>query len=130
MDRLARKLETARTLIPAPRIESRGEKVGLIYFGSSSECVPEARFLMEQKGLRTDTLQLRALPLHKEVDNFLKDHERLYVIEQNRDAQLAGILRMEKPEAATKLFSVLEYDGLPLTARHVAGEILTKEGKA
>lgn len=130
MQRLERKFQTARNLIPPPVIEkSREAKVGLIYFGSSSECISEVKEVLKQNSVDVSTLRLRALPLHKEVSQFIKDHSHVFVIEQNRDAQLMSILRMDLPEFSMKLHSVLQYDGLPLTAEEVSRQILDIKGR-
>ena len=128
MDRLARKFETARRLVPAPIIDvSAKAKVGLIAYGSSREACHEARTLLAEQGLTTDTFFLRALPFGAEFSEFLRQHERVYVVEQNRDAQLLAILRAELPELAGRCHSVLHYDGLPLEAETVVQQILSQE---
>jgi len=129
MLRLAKKYETAKQLVPKPLVSLNIEaKIGLVYFGSSSECIPEARHFLNQKGIQTSHLQLRALPFTTEFEDFLKGHDRIYVIEQNRDAQLLSILRMELPTFCPKLRSVTQFDGLPLTATEVSTQILEMEG--
>jgi 2-oxoglutarate/2-oxoacid ferredoxin oxidoreductase subunit alpha len=117
MDRLSKKYETARGLVPAPTVERvAGAEVGILAFGSSHWAVLEARERLGAEGLKTSYLVLKALPFSPEVRAFMASHERVYVVEQNRDAQMASLLRMEYPDLATKLRSVLHYDGLPLDA--------------
>ncbi|MGE4131656.1 MAG: 2-oxoacid:acceptor oxidoreductase subunit alpha [Bdellovibrionales bacterium] len=124
MDRLARKFETAKLKVPAPIVERQsGCKVGVLSFGSSVEAVREARETLQASGLQTNNLILRALPLHAEVTRFFNENDRVYVIEQNRDGQLASILKAEMPQYWSKIKSVLHYDGMPLDAEFVIDEI-------
>jgi len=126
MQRLARKLETARTLLPKPEVEVRpGARAGLLAFGTSHYGATEGRDRLERDhGLPLDYLRLRALPLGAEARAFLETHEVVFVVEQNRDAQLAGLLRDELPALASRLVSVLQYDGLPLDATTVVDGVL------
>ena len=129
MDRLTRKFETARTLVPQPVIDQVPEaKIGLIAFGSSDGAVEEARHLLrERHETQTSYLRLRALPVNGQVEKFIAQYENVYVIEQNRDAQVARILKQEYPEHAAKLCSVLHYNGLPLNADAVVDQIVFQE---
>jgi 2-oxoglutarate ferredoxin oxidoreductase subunit alpha len=128
MDRLARKLETARRMLPAPVAEGAGAKVGLLAYGTSHQAVGEARArLRAEAGLDVDYLRVRAWPFHDEVRAWLLSHERVYVLEQNRDAQLLRMVRMDVPEVAGRLVAVLHYDGLPLDAESVVEGILAHE---
>jgi len=130
MARLVRKFDTARTLVPKPVIETvKGAKVGLITYGSTTPAVEEARHLLEQKGPKTSFLRLRSLPCTDEVNNFVESHQRVYVVEANRDGQLRQILSMTIPEQAHKLISACHSDGLPLTAGWVKETILAQEVK-
>jgi 2-oxoglutarate/2-oxoacid ferredoxin oxidoreductase subunit alpha len=131
-DRLKLKSETARTLVPAPVIEIRDENapVGMIAFGSTEPAIAEARDqLRERHDLETNFMRIRALPFSPEVRGFLEAHERIYVVEINRDGQLNQILSMEYPALASRLVSVAHLDGLPLTARWVRESILAQEEK-
>jgi 2-oxoglutarate ferredoxin oxidoreductase subunit alpha len=129
MDRLRRKLQTARTLVPAPEVvTTAGAEVGLIAFGSSHWAVIEARTELEAAGVQTSYMRVRGMPLHASVGEFVKQHERVYVIEQNRDGQLGERIRLESPERAVQIRSVLHYDGLPLDARSVTDGVLAHEG--
>src|SRR5262249_41960374 len=120
MDRLKRKLETARTLVPQPEVSATsGAGVGLIAFGSSHWAVIEAGAALPAQGLPPSYMRVRGLPLPASVGEFVRQHERVYVVEQNRDGQLAERIRLESPERATRVKSVLHYDGLPLDARSV-----------
>jgi len=126
MDRLKRKLDTARTLAPAPETEGTGG-VGVIAYGSSHWAVIESRAELAAQGVDTTYLRLRSLPLHPSVAEFLARHERVYVVEQNRDGQLAERLRAELPQFAARVRSVLHYDGMPLDAASVTRGVLAQE---
>jgi 2-oxoglutarate ferredoxin oxidoreductase subunit alpha len=131
MDRLKRKLDTARTLVPAPEVAlTRGAEVGLLAFGSSHWAMLEARAELAAAGVRTSYLRVRGLPFHASVAEFVRQHDRVYVVEQNRDAQMAAYVRAEVPERAARVRSVLHYDGLPLDARSVTAGVLAHEGAA
>ncbi|MCI0636252.1 MAG: 2-oxoacid:acceptor oxidoreductase subunit alpha, partial [Actinobacteria bacterium] len=120
MDRLARKFETARKYVPRPVVSTgNGAKVGVIAYGSSDFAVEEARALLARKGLTTDYLRLRALPFTPETAAFVAAHERVYVVDQNRDGQMYDLLRLEVEADASKLRSIRHYDGFPLDAETV-----------
>lgn len=131
MDRLARKFDTARTLMPRPVLHTMpGAEVGIIAFGSSDGAVEEARAkLKKDKGVATDYLRLRALPIDKEVRAFIDQHEVVYVVEQNRDAQCASILRLECPSRTLAIESVLHYSGLPIDAQSIVEGILAGQAR-
>ena len=129
MDRLARKYETARAAVPPPVIQRvPGATIGVLGFGSSHWGILEARDLLAAEGLGTNYLLLKAIPFTGEVKSFLESCDRVYVVEQNRDAQMASLLRMEYPELATKLLSILHYDGLPLDAQSIVDQVREREG--
>jgi 2-oxoglutarate/2-oxoacid ferredoxin oxidoreductase subunit alpha len=131
MERLNRKFETARTLVPKPVVVQTGKsKVGIIGFGTSDFAISESRDqLKKEYGLETDYLRLRAFPFTKEVHDFIASHERVYVVEQNRDAQLLSLLKLDIPAMETvKLRSARHFNGLPIDARSVTDEITTQEG--
>jgi 2-oxoglutarate ferredoxin oxidoreductase subunit alpha len=119
MDRLARKFETSRRFVPRPVVSGSGSPVGVIAYGSSDFAVQEARDLLARRGIATDSLRLRALPIGDEVLEFAASHQRLYVVDQNRDAQMYDILRLEMPSEAPKLRSIRHYDGFPIDAETV-----------
>jgi 2-oxoglutarate ferredoxin oxidoreductase subunit alpha len=132
MDRLARKFDTARTIVPAPVVEmgdGPGPKVGIIAYGSTDFALLEARDqLLAEGGLHTSYLRLRAYPFTPDVEEFIRRHDRVYVIEQNRDAQMLKLLRMDgDPALCTRLRSVLHYDGLPVDARSITDAVLAQE---
>lgn len=129
MDRLKRKMETARTLLPAPEIrDAAGAEVGLVAYGSSHWALLEALDQLKAAGVEASYLRVRALPLHPDVHAFVRRHARVYVVEQNRDAQLTERLRAELPEQAAAIRPVLHYTGLPLDARSVTDGVLAHEG--
>jgi len=128
LQRLARKFETARTLVPAPEVDAAANaEVGIIAYGTTHPAIVEARDRLTAAGLPTDYLRLRALPFHPDVEAFIAAHERVYVVENNFNGQLCQIFRMELPDLAPKLISVSHCDGLPLTAGWVTSAILEKE---
>ncbi|HZL99966.1 MAG TPA: 2-oxoacid:acceptor oxidoreductase subunit alpha [Planctomycetota bacterium] len=122
LDRLKRKIAGSTRSTPRPVIGGEGD-IGLIHFGSSSFAVDEAREILAKEGLRTRSCRIRALPLHDDVAEFVRGCKAIHVVEQNRDGQLADIVRLKVPECATKVRSILEYGGLPLPA-HVVVEAL------
>ena len=126
-----RKLETARTMVPPAEIDERfGGPLGILTYGTSIHGVLEARDRMAKElDLRADVCRLRALPVGEEVRAFVARHERLYVVEQNRDGQLTTILRDEMPEHASRFVRVLQYDGLPLDATTVIDGISNDRGR-
>ena len=130
VDRLSRKFETARAKVPAPVLESRaGASGGLVTFGTSYHGTAEARDLLgAQHALPLDLLRLRALPCSGEVGTFLRSHDPVFVVEQNRDGQLRTILRDDFPDCADRLLSIRQYDGLPLDAQTVVDRVLEGPG--
>ena len=124
LDRLRKKFETARKFVPKPIIErERGVKTAIVCYGSSYEPVREARDRLKARGLKTNQMLIRALPLTGEVRDFLAEHDTIYLVEQNRDAQMAAIIKDEQPEVGAKIMSVLVYNGLPVTAGEVVKQI-------
>ncbi|TMQ54906.1 MAG: 2-oxoacid:acceptor oxidoreductase subunit alpha [Candidatus Eisenbacteria bacterium] len=128
MDRLAKKYETARSFVPPPVVDRvPGAEVGILGFGSSHWAIVEARDLLTAEGLKTSYLLLKAVPFTNDVRSFIEACDRVYVVEQNRDAQMASLLTMEYPDLATKLRPVLHYDGLPIDAESVVERIKERE---
>jgi 2-oxoglutarate ferredoxin oxidoreductase subunit alpha len=129
MDRLSRKFETARIALPAPVIdESTGSKIGLIAFGSTHAAVLESRQALAAAKLPVDYLRIRALPLSAQVVEFVSRHERVYVIEQNRDGQVFDLLRLALPPALVgRLRSIRHYDGQPISADAITEPLLESE---
>jgi 2-oxoglutarate ferredoxin oxidoreductase subunit alpha len=128
MERLHRKFETARGLVPGPVIEeNEAASVGLLFYGSSSDAVKEARDRLAEQGVETAALRLRALPVGDGIRSFIERYDRIYVVENNWDGQVAIILRSEYPDLAGRIGSLAHSDGLPLTADWVVGSLLEKE---
>jgi 2-oxoglutarate ferredoxin oxidoreductase subunit alpha len=131
MDRLARKLENGHQLLPAPLLAGSTAEVGVIAYGSSHHAVVEARAILAEGGLETDYLRLRALPTAQTVAEFVADHDRVYVVDQNRDGQMLQILQVELgADLAGRLRSVRHYDGLPLFAADLVDALRRFEGVA
>jgi 2-oxoglutarate/2-oxoacid ferredoxin oxidoreductase subunit alpha len=130
VDRLARKFETAKTLVPQPDVQVvSGAEIGLIAYGSTHFALEESRDqLREESGIETSYLRLRAYPFSPAVDEFITRHDRIYVVEQNRDGQMLKLLRLDgDPASMVKLRSVLHYNGLPIDARSITDGILAQE---
>jgi 2-oxoglutarate ferredoxin oxidoreductase subunit alpha len=131
MERLVRKFETAKTLVPKPILDGSGkQKIGIIAYGTSDCAVLESRDQLERESkIATDYLRVRAYPFTQEVDEFVARHETVYVVEQNRDGQLLNLLKIDlDPAYATKLHSITHYNGLPIDARSVTKAIASHEG--
>jgi 2-oxoglutarate/2-oxoacid ferredoxin oxidoreductase subunit alpha len=131
MDRLARKFENARKLVPAPVVvKDRTSKVGVIAYGTTDFALRESLDQIKKEyKLDVDYLRIRAYPFAHEVHDFVASHERVYVVEQDRDAQLASLLKLDLPaDQVVKLRSILHYNGLPIDARTITEEFATKEG--
>ncbi|MFN9773563.1 MAG: 2-oxoacid:acceptor oxidoreductase subunit alpha [Burkholderiales bacterium] len=125
MERLLRKFETAKSLVPAPVIRNATGKTrdGVIYYGSTSAAMDEALEMLEAQGLPLDALRVRGFPFADEIFDFIAAHDRVFLVEQNRDAQLKTLITTEGGVDPGKLPSLLHYDGTPITARFIAREI-------
>jgi len=131
MERVNRKFETARSFVPRPEVVSNGKtKVGIIAYGTSHWAITESRDqLRKEHNVEVDYLRLRAFPFTREVHEFIEQHDRVYVVEQNRDAQMLSLLKLDiKPELTPRLRSIAHIHGLPLDARSVTDEIMMMEG--
>jgi 2-oxoglutarate ferredoxin oxidoreductase subunit alpha len=131
MDRLNRKFETSRKFVPAPVVQNNPKaKIGFIGYGTSHFATEESRDqLLEETKVETSYFRLRAYPFTPELAGFIDAHERVYVIEQNRDAQLLQLMKLEMtPDHQKKLRSVLHYNGLPIDARSITDDVLAQEG--
>jgi 2-oxoglutarate ferredoxin oxidoreductase subunit alpha len=126
LDRIRRKFDTAATLVPKPEITVRdkGGKVGLIYFGANMPAVHEALDLLDRDGVRVNALRIKAFPFSGEIAAFCAAHERVFVVEQNRDAQMRSLLMTEANVPGEKLIPALNYDGMPMTAAFVRGAVV------
>jgi 2-oxoglutarate ferredoxin oxidoreductase subunit alpha len=133
IDRIARKFETLRAHLPPPaQYLAPGAKIGMVGVGTSRYAMEESREqLSEEAGIEASWMRLAAYPFPPELEAFLEQHERVYVIDQNRDAQLLGLMRLDlPPRLLEKLRSVRYYGGLPLDARTVTEQILAQELQA
>lgn len=128
VQRLLKKFETAKKLVPAPELLPAAEatRFGLLAFGSSMPAVREALAELAARGVHLDTLRIRAFPFGRAVEEFVAAHERVFVVEQNRDGQLRQLLVNECGIDPARLWSVLHYDGTPITARFVIGAVLDR----
>jgi 2-oxoglutarate ferredoxin oxidoreductase subunit alpha len=128
MERLNRKFATIRNVVPKPEVHLHpGARIGIIGFGSADPSILEAVDRLKSKGIVLDYLRLRSLPASQEVLDFIRDHERTYVVEMNRDGQAHQILSLDIPERATALVSLTNNEGLPLTAAWIEREVLNRE---
>jgi 2-oxoglutarate ferredoxin oxidoreductase subunit alpha len=133
LDRLVRKFETASALVPAPDVElAPGAPIGFVAFGSTHWAMVESRDQLRQEAdLATSYLRLKAYPFTDDLAAFIDGHDRVYVVEQNRDAQMAALMRMDlDPPRLAKIRSVLHYNGLPIDARSITDAVLAQEGLA
>jgi len=128
MQRLLRKFETAKSMVPMPVVTkaTKPTKSGVVYFGSTSAAMAESLAALELDGIHLDQLRLRAFPFHDSVADFIAAHDRVFVVEQNRDAQMKSLLVNELGIDPSRLISVLHYDGTPITARFITKEIAEK----
>jgi 2-oxoglutarate/2-oxoacid ferredoxin oxidoreductase subunit alpha len=132
MERLNRKFETARSFVPRPEItKGKDAKIGIIGYGTSHWGITESRDqLRDEYSIETDYLRLKAYPFTREVHEFIEQHDRIYLVEQNRDAQMLTLLKLDlKPELTTRLRSIAHITGLPLDARSITDELTSMEGK-
>ena len=129
MDRLAHKFEHARTIVPKPEVVSNGARIGIVGYGTSHWAIGESmNQLQKEHGKNTDYLRIRAYPFTTEVHDFIKQHDVIYVIDQNRDGQMRELLKLDLPIAELgKLRSVRHYNGLPIDARSITDDIMSQE---
>jgi 2-oxoglutarate ferredoxin oxidoreductase subunit alpha len=125
MQRLLRKFETAKDLVPRPLIANaeKPAKYGVIYYGSTSPAMDEAAEILEARGQHLDRMRIRAFPFHSSVSSFIADHDFVFVVEQNRDAQLRTLVVNELSIDPVRLVPILHYDGTPISARFIARAI-------
>ncbi len=128
MQRLLRKFEAAKELVPAPVIESAAQptRAGVIWFGSTGAAMAESLAALASEGIHLDRMRIRSFPFADAVSDFIAAHDKVFVVEQNRDAQLRMLLVNECGIDPDKLIAVLHYDGTPVTARYIVGEIAEK----
>lgn len=128
MDRLNRKFQNAIKMIPEPIISESDNEVGLIYYGSTQECVLEAiDTLREERNIELDSLRIRGFPFHKETKEFIDNHKRVYVVDMNRDGQMKMLLCAELGVPGEKLVSILHYNGHPMNASEIVHFVVNQE---
>jgi 2-oxoglutarate ferredoxin oxidoreductase subunit alpha len=125
MDRLTRKWNTAKKMVPAPELFQKKNKSenGILFFGTSSYAAQEAMDILTGQGKPVDAIRIKSFPFNKTVEDFINSHKRVFVIEQNRDAQMKSLLMIELGANPNKLISVLNYNGLPITADNILEQI-------
>ncbi|HEX3754013.1 MAG TPA: hypothetical protein VHV26_02955, partial [Rhizomicrobium sp.] len=125
MQRLLRKFETAKSLVPAPVVTRAKEKAqnGVIYFGSTAAAMKEAMAALDGEGMHLDIMRIRAFPFSEEVADFINAHEQIFLVEQNRDAQMRTLIVNECGIDPARFISILNYDGTPITARFIIAAI-------
>ena len=131
LDRLSRKFQTAKTMMPKPEVDMAAEgAIGIIAYGTTHWAIVESRDqLKAERGINTSYLRLKAYPFSEELNDFIDRHDRVYVVEQNRDAQMLSLLRIDlTPARVLKLRSIRHYAGLPIDGRSVTTELLVQEG--
>ncbi|MCC6691013.1 MAG: 2-oxoacid:acceptor oxidoreductase subunit alpha, partial [Bacteroidia bacterium] len=131
VDRLMKKWNTAKKMVPPPQLyqKNNNHTNGILFFGTSSYATEEAVAMLEERNISVDAIRVRSFPFNKTVEDFINSHKTIYVIEQNRDAQMRSLLMIELGVAPTKLISVLNYDGLPITADYIYKQIIGHLGK-
>lgn len=127
MDRLTRKWDTAKTMVPAPQVyqKKNESKNGILFFGTSQYAAEEAMDILKEEKIIVDAIRLKSFPFTKEVESFINSHDKVFVIEQNRDAQMRSLLMIEMDADPKKLVSVLNYDGMPITADNILNQVKT-----
>jgi 2-oxoglutarate/2-oxoacid ferredoxin oxidoreductase subunit alpha len=130
MERLLKKHHTARTLVPPAILRRAPEptRLGAIYFGSTSPAIAEADEMLAKQGIVVDLLRVRGFPFGDEVAEFIAGHDKVFVVEQNRDGQLRSLLINELEINPANLLKVVHYDGTPITARFIADAVAEKLG--
>ncbi|HSQ02391.1 MAG TPA: 2-oxoacid:acceptor oxidoreductase subunit alpha, partial [Burkholderiales bacterium] len=125
MQRLLRKFETAKTIVPKPLLypADKPARFGAIFYGSTSPAMQEALDVLAERGIHVNALRVRAFPFQDEINDFVASHPWVFVVEQNRDAQLKTLLVNEAKVNPAHLLSILHYDGTPITARFIVDEI-------
>ena len=131
MERLQRKFETARSLLPRPTVRkaARPTRIGVIHYGSTAAAMDEALDLLAANGVDVDALRIRAFPLSPEIADFVRNHDQVFVVEQNRDAQMRTLMASDLGIDPARLTSVLHYSGTPITARFIADAIAARLGR-
>lgn len=130
LDRIAMKIKNSTQFLPAPIVDdASASEIGIVVIGSAEPAVIEARDQMKARGMATDAMRIRSIPFNEDVEKFLRDHQRIYVVEINRDGQTRQLLMINYPQYADKMVKVAHTDGLPLTAKWVRETIEAHEEK-
>ena len=124
MDRLEKKFAGAGGYLPAPEIHAAGNARGMIYFGTTASAIDEVQDKLARQGVKLDAMRIRSFPFHEEVFRFIEEHETVYVIEQNRDAQMKSLLKIDCDASGEKLRSILSYNGVVISADHIESAVL------
>ena len=128
MERLVKKYDTARQYLPESEIfEKDGATIGIIAYGSTHPAIEEALDKLQAEDIKADYLRLRSYPFRDEVESFIEIHDKVYVVEMNRDGQMHQLLSLAYPGMVDKLVSITKHDGLPLNARWTAEAIQAEE---
>jgi 2-oxoglutarate ferredoxin oxidoreductase subunit alpha len=132
MERLIHKFNTAKSLVPGPAFgqEKQNSTIGFMYFGTTASSVPEAMEILEGCDIKLDTMRIRAFPFSTEVEEFINNHEKVFLVEQNRDGQLRSLLVNECQIDPARIIPILNYDGFPITAKYMVDMVLKRLGKA
>jgi 2-oxoglutarate ferredoxin oxidoreductase subunit alpha len=132
MDRLLKKWDTIKSYLPAPEWQNQEQEneIGMLYFGTSESSSLEAADLLAEKGIHLDLGRIRAFPFHPSIADFIQDHQKIFVVEQNRDAQMRTLLINELEVDPARLIPVLNYDGLPITGLLIHDKIMEHIGYA
>ncbi|HXP52756.1 MAG TPA: 2-oxoacid:acceptor oxidoreductase subunit alpha, partial [Bacteroidia bacterium] len=126
MDRLIKKWHTAKDMVPGPQVYQKKNEssYGMIFFGTSTYAAEEAMDILKEKKVAVDALRLKSFPFNQTVEAFINSHDKIFVIEQNRDAQLRSLMMIELGTDASKLIPVLNYNGMPITADNIINQVL------
>ena len=130
LDRLKRKFANAPKYLPKPVIAAKGSEVGIVSLGSCDGAIREALDALGRQKIDVDYMRVRAFPFNSDVEAFLKSHTTIFVVEQNRDAQLKSLLTLETAVEKSKLFSILSYSGFPMSAQPIVDGIRAKLAEA
>jgi 2-oxoglutarate/2-oxoacid ferredoxin oxidoreductase subunit alpha len=130
MDRLIKKWNTAKSYVPAPQIYSNNQPArnGILFYGTSQYAAEEAMDMLRHDGILLDAMRIKAFPFNSEVEDFINTHDQIFVIDQNRDAQMRSLLMIELNANPNKLISILNYDGMPITADKILKQVSAKMG--
>ena len=127
MEKLTRKWDTSKLYVPKPEFyqKQNESKIGMIFFGTSLYPALEAMDMFSEQGIVIDAMRVKAFPFSRAVEDFIKQHDQVFVIEQNRDAQLRSLLVNELEINPAKLIKILNYDGMPMTAENIRKQIVS-----